>query len=97
MVFKKRKENELAQSCLTLCNLMDCSPPGFSIYEIFQARVLEWIAISFARGILPTQGLNPGLLHCRQMLYHLSQMLNSIYKINIFKNTVEKTMEAKFH
>ena len=65
---------------------------GFSM-----ARVLEWIAISFAKGILPTQGLNPGLLHCRQMLYRLSQMLNSIYKINIFKNTVEKTMEAKFH
>ena len=40
---------------------------GFSM-----ARVLEWIAISFAKGILPTQGLNPGLPHCRQILYQLS-------------------------
>ena len=36
--------------CLTLCNPMDCSLPGSSIYGIFQARVLEWIAISFSRG-----------------------------------------------
>ena len=40
----------------------------FSIHGIFQARVLEWVAISFW-GIFPTQGSNPGLLHCRQMLY----------------------------
>ena len=36
-----------AQSCLTLCDPMDCSPPGFSVYRIFQARILEWVAISF--------------------------------------------------
>ena len=34
----------------TLCNPMDCSLPGFSVYAIFQARVLEWVAISFSRG-----------------------------------------------
>ena len=39
-----------AQSCLTLCNLMDCSPPGSSVHGIFQARTLEWVAISFSRG-----------------------------------------------
>ena len=39
----------VAQSCPTLCNPMDCSPPGSSIYGIFQARVLEWAAISFSR------------------------------------------------
>ena len=38
------------QSCLTLCDLMDCSPPGSSVYGIFQARILEWVAISFSRG-----------------------------------------------
>ena len=42
------------------------APP--SISGIFQARVLEWVAISFSRGIFPTQGLNPGLPHCRQTL-----------------------------
>ena len=35
-----------------------------------QARLLEWVAFLFSRGILPTQGSNPGLLHCRQILYH---------------------------
>ena len=38
------------QSCPTLCDPMDCSPPGFSIHGIFQAWVLEWVAISFSRG-----------------------------------------------
>ena len=41
-------ENEVTQSCLTLCNPMDCSLPGFSIHGIFQARVQEWVAISFS-------------------------------------------------
>ena len=34
-----------AQSCLTLCNPMDCNLPGFAVYGIFQARILEWVAI----------------------------------------------------
>ena len=40
----------VAQSCLTLCHPMDCSPPGSSVHEIFQARILEWVVISFSRG-----------------------------------------------
>ena len=40
----------VAQSCPSLCNPMDCSLPGFSVLEIFQARILEWIAIPFSRG-----------------------------------------------
>ena len=39
-----------AQLCPTLCDPMDCSPPGSSVHEIFQARILEWVAISFSRG-----------------------------------------------
>ena len=46
----KWKESEVAQSCPTLCNPMDCSLPGSSIHGIFQARILEWVAISFSRG-----------------------------------------------
>ena len=38
------------QSCLTLCNPSDCSPPGFSVHGILQARTLEWIVIPFSRG-----------------------------------------------
>ena len=46
----KKAESEVAQSCPTLCNPMDCSLSGSSVHGIFQARVLEWIAISFSRG-----------------------------------------------
>ena len=45
-----RKESEVAQSCPTLCNPMDCSLPGSSVHGIFQARVLEWVAISLSKG-----------------------------------------------
>ena len=41
---------EVAQSCPTVCDPTDCSLPGSSIHGIFQARVLEWVAISFSRG-----------------------------------------------
>ena len=51
---------------------MDCSPPGSSVNGIFQARILEWVAIFFSRGIFLTQRSNPGLPHCRRILYHLS-------------------------
>ena len=40
--------SSVAQSCLTLSNSMDCSPPGSSVHGIFQARVLEWGAIAFS-------------------------------------------------
>ena len=43
-------ESEVTQSCPTLCDPVDCSPPGSSVHGIFQARVLEWVAISFSRG-----------------------------------------------
>ena len=39
-----------AQSCPTLCSPIDCSLPGFSVHGVFQARILEWVAISFSRG-----------------------------------------------
>ena len=43
-----KSQSELAQSCLTLRDPMDCSPPGSSVHGIFQARVLEWGAIAFS-------------------------------------------------
>ena len=52
-----------SQSCPTLCDSMDCSPPGFSVHGTSQARRLEWIAISSSRRIFPPQGLSPCLLH----------------------------------
>ena len=49
MLAKERKESEVAQLYLTLCNPMDCSLPGSSVHGIFQARILECVAISFSR------------------------------------------------
>ena len=54
--------------------------PTLSVHRILQVRILEWVAIPFSRGTLPTQGSNPGLLHCRQFLYHLSHQ-GSLYLI----------------
>ena len=56
----------VAQSSLTLCDPMDCNPPGSSIREILQAGTLEWVAIPFS-----TES-NLGFLHCSQILYCLS-------------------------
>ena len=49
---KVKSQSEVAQSCLTLSDLMDCSPPGSSVHGIFQARVLEWVAIAFSNILL---------------------------------------------
>ena len=53
--------NVTAQSCLTLCNPMDYSPPASSVHGILQARILEWVALPFSRN-LPNPGLNLHLL-----------------------------------
>ena len=45
-------ESEVAQSCLILCDPVDYSPPGSSIRGILQARILEWVAISFSRDLI---------------------------------------------
>ena len=49
---------KVAQSCLTLCDPMDCSPPGSSVHGILQARILEWVAILFS-GDIPNPGIEP--------------------------------------
>ena len=54
--FNTTRESAVAQSCLTLCNPMDCSRQHSSIHGIFQARVLEWVAISFSRGSSQPRG-----------------------------------------
>ena len=49
-----------AQLCLTLCDHMDCSPPGSSVHGILQARILEWVATLFSRGTSqPDPGIEP--------------------------------------
>ena len=52
LLMKVKSESEVAQSCLTLSDLMDCSLPGSSVHGIFQARVQEWGAIAFSELLL---------------------------------------------
>ena len=70
----KKKCKEVAQSCPTLCDPMDYSLSGSSVHGIFQARVLEWIAISFSRGSSrPRNRTRVSALQADgQTLYHLS-------------------------
>ena len=49
-----------------------CNPMDYTVHAILQARILEWGSLSLLQGIFPTQRSNPGLLHCRQILYQLS-------------------------
>ena len=60
----------VAQSCLSLCDPKDCSLPGSCIHGILHVRILEWVAMPVFR--FSTQGSNPSLLHCRQILTCLS-------------------------
>ena len=53
----------VVQLCPTLCDPRDYSPSGSSVHEIFQVRILEWVAISSSRGVVLTQGSNLSLLH----------------------------------
>ena len=46
--YRGKVEVLAAQLCLTLCDLMDCSPPGSSVYGLLQTRILEWVAIPFS-------------------------------------------------
>ena len=62
----------VAQSCPTLCNPMDCSPPGSSVHRIFQSRILEWVAIAFSRRYSQPRDWTQAP-RGRQILYHLNQ------------------------
>ena len=71
----------VTQSRPTLCDPMNSSLPDSSVRGISQARILEWVAIPFYRDwtFLPTQRVNLGLLHCRQILFHLIHQRNPCF------------------
>ena len=69
------------RSCLTLCNSMDCSPPGSSVRGILQARILEWVAISFSKESSRFRESNTALPHCRQIFYCLSHQGSPMYTL----------------
>ena len=62
----------VTQSCPTLCDSMDCSTPGSSVLGDSPGKNTGVGCHALLQGIFPTQGSNPGLLHCRQILYHRS-------------------------
>ena len=62
----------VAQSCPTVCNPVDCSPPGSSVHGDFPGKNTGVGCHALLQRIFPTQRSNPGLLHCRRILYHLS-------------------------
>ena len=64
----------VAQLCLTLCDPMDYSPSGFSVHGDSSGKNTGVGSHALFQEILATQGLNPGLLHYRQILYHLSHV-----------------------
>ena len=61
----------VAQSCPILFNPMDYSPPGFSVHGNSPGKNIGVGCHAFLQEIFPTQGFNPGLLHCKWVLYHL--------------------------
>ena len=71
----------VAKSYLTLFHPVDCSAPGFSVHRISQARIVEWVAISFSRRSRPWNG-TPISFTGWQILYHMSHqgsLTNSVY------------------
>ena len=103
--FARYARCRLIQSCPILCNPMEYSPPGSSVRGTFQARILEWVAISSSKASSQTQVSNPSLLchlNCRQILYHRAtregilvlycshNKLSKLYQIKIIPiNTVQ--------
>ena len=71
---KVKSESEVAQSCLTLSDPMDCSLPGSSIHGIFQARVLEWVAIAFSTILFMNSSYKPVIPWWALMVKNLPAM-----------------------
>ena len=76
---------KLLQSCRALCSPMDCSPPGSSVHGNSPGKNTTVGYHVLLQGIFPTQGLNPGLPHCRQILYQLSFQGSPCMYIHVYK------------
>ena len=68
----------VSKSSATLCDPMDCSPPGSSVRGDSPGKNTEVSCHALLQGIFPTQGSNPGLPHCRWILCHLSHQGNDL-------------------
>ena len=77
-------------SCVWLfCDPMDCNPPGSSVHGIFQARILEWVAISFSRGSSPPRDRTPVSCIDRWILYHRAPWEAHVHIRHVIKKHVK--------
>ena len=83
----------VAQSCPTLCDPMDCSPPVSSVNGDSPGKNTEVGCHDILQGIFPTQGSNPGLLHCRRVLYCVSHQERPLDAIGCSKNKAKQTLK----
>ena len=93
---KMKSESEVAQSCPTLHDPMDCSPPGFSVHGIFQARVLEWGSIAFSLNHLGYHYFVEETLSSWCLLQHSFQCLLRFYLLCVIKGN-ELPRRENFH
>ena len=92
------RASSVAQSCLTVCDPMDFSPPGSSIHGISQARILEWVVISFS--MRSYQLRNQTLVSCigRQILYHwATRETHDDYKSLLLQGVHRIYQTQKYH
>ena len=81
------KEGEVSQLCLTLCNTVDCSLPCSSVHGIFQARILEWLAISFSSGSSQPRD--------RTQVSHIAGRLLTVWATRDVMTNLDSTLKAE--
>ena len=69
----------VAQSCPTLCDPMDCSLPGFSVHGDSPGKNIGVVCCAILQMIFPTQGSNPGLPNCRQIIWDFNNFVSECY------------------
>ena len=85
----------VTQSCLTLCNHTDCSPPGSSVHGDSPGKDTVVGCHALLQAIFPTQGSNTGLLHCRQILYQLSSQGSPTYGASVKSSSVQSLSRVR--
>ena len=89
---ESEKKIEVAQSCLTLSDPMDCSLPGSSIHGLFQARVLEWGAIAFSKFCVTPVQFNHSAYNWEQIKFHLQNIHdNASLNVQLLQKKIFKT------
>ena len=94
----KKKKVFVTQSCPTLHDPVDCSPPGFSVHGILQARTLQWVAISFSRGS-SFYGLFQKLLHLQEfpLQEQSKSSLSCVFLFPAYSDSNARTSHAGYN